>query len=75
MPSSASRPGSGNRPKSWPARRPAPWSGPGGTKIRHIQPGNGPAAAIYLLAQDGKVFKLDGLRRPFEAVEVKDGLR
>ncbi|MBL8344146.1 MAG: hypothetical protein JNN03_01810 [Rubrivivax sp.] len=58
-----------------PARRPAPLSGPGGTKIRHIQLGNGPDAVIYLLAQDGKVFKLDGLRKPFEAVEVTAGFR
>jgi hypothetical protein len=58
------------RPVRQPARRPTLIDGPGGTKIRHIQLGNGPDAVIYLLAQDGKVFKLDGQRRPFEAVDV-----
>ncbi len=39
-------------------------------KIRHLQLGNGPDAVIYLLAQDGRVFKLDGQRNPFAAVDV-----
>jgi len=63
------------RPVRQPARRPTLIDGPGGTKIRHIQLGNGPDAVIYLLAQDGKVFKLDGLRKPFEAVEVTGSFR
>jgi len=51
-------------------RTPRAVDGLDGVKVRHVQLGNGPDAVIYLLAQDGKVFKLDGLRRPFVAQEV-----
>lgn len=63
------------KPVRQPARRPTLIDGPGGSKIRHIQLGNGPDAVIYLLAQDGKVFKLDGLRQPFAPVEVTAAFR
>lgn len=53
-----------------PARAPASIEGLGEVKIRHLQLGNGPDAVIYLLAQDGRVFKLDGQRNPFVAVDV-----
>jgi len=54
----------------WPARAPAPIEGLGAAKIRHLQLGNRPDAVIYLLAQDGRVFRLDGQRNPFVAVDV-----
>lgn len=52
------------------ARPPAAIEGLGAVKIRHLQLGNGPDAVIYLLAQDGRVFKLDGQRNPFVAADV-----
>jgi hypothetical protein len=58
------------RPVPRPARSPQPIEVPGAVKIRHVQLGNGPDAVIYLLANDGKVFKLDGLRKPFVAEDV-----
>jgi len=51
-------------------RLPRAVEGLDGVKVRHVQLGNGPDAVIYLLTQDGKVFKLDGQRRPFVAQEV-----
>jgi hypothetical protein len=57
------------------ARAPKVIDLPGGAKIRHVQLGNGPDAVIYLLAQDGKVFKLDGLRQPFVAQDVTAGFQ
>ncbi len=57
------------------ARRPTLIDGLGSTRIRHLQLGNGPDAVIYLLAQDGKVFKLDGMRQPFVPVDVTQNFR
>ena len=53
-------------------RAPGAITGLDKVRIRHLQLGNGPDAVIYALAQDGRVFRLDGQRNPFVAVDVTD---
>lgn len=49
-------------------RSPSPLAGL--PRIRHILVGNSINSVVYLLATDGRVFKIDGNGNPFVPVEI-----